>query len=829
MKKRKIIPITLSLSLLLTGCSGITSKVEDTVKDNIGASALTVQDIKKKYGTEDKPAIMPMYNVESTREFNFTFQHEIGDLMPTDMISVHTDIKALPESEIFTFVSEDYQVGDKKATLTVKPGMSVLQSEKDKNSDKTTWGNAPIYYIRINYDLESKTPKKLDEPIIVPFTIKSELPVPNLRKEISPDGKLKLVWDKVEGAKEYKIYNVSKITLLETTNEELSGAETGYKGFPRLEATVTETQFNDFSGFGNGSLNEYQGNISGQNYGVNGDYYVTAVSGDKESNFSVPVSTPKLSSQLPKDMEDKISFTNYGSVKDLPKSIKVEFIDGSFQNRDVIYDFEHADVQENGATEVRFTVKGTAFSSYVEVENMKKTDESPSVEKEDPNTGLIEAKNDTDNVPKPNVPTIIEKSKDDKKESKPSDTKKQTESKESTKSEEPSKAEAPVTEEKPVKEEPVASEEPKEETPAETTNDIVAEQQENTKEHVEEGNKEEVSVPEVAKDLEINAKSALEEYLALKLIGAEKEISLEAFPEAQNFTTIEDAFKKVIYQNPLILGVNRYGYDYSTLTLYVEYDESADVIKKKQEEIKKEAQKIVSSVVKSSMSDEEKRLALYDYLNDNTKYDDEALKAGEASGFKDVDVAFTDSFTTYGIMVEKVGVCQSYAMTYKMLLDLSGVESIVVTGTLDGVPHAWNKVKIDNEWLHTDNTNNETNVGIPYMVYQSNDSTVEAVNYDVNNDYWIDGELGKFAGKTDKYDYYVAKKLEVKDLNQLKAELTKQIKAGDDEIVIRVATVFDNNSLMNAVGEIVQKEAPDKLYSTRFGMLNDKYFMVMLK
>ena len=37
-----------------------------------------------------------------------------------------------------------------------------------------TWGNASIYYIAVRYDSEAETPTKLDEPKIIPFTVKHE-------------------------------------------------------------------------------------------------------------------------------------------------------------------------------------------------------------------------------------------------------------------------------------------------------------------------------------------------------------------------------------------------------------------------------------------------------------------------------------------------------------------------------------------------------------------------------------------------------------------------------------------------------------------------------
>lgn len=796
---KKYIFIVLALILALaTGCQNEKSgadgdKSAPNTKDSNASYAMTVKDIKKKYGTDDKQSIMPMYNVENTKEFVFTFPYKLGDIMPSDMISVHTDIKALPESEVLTFVGEDYSVGGDKTEIYVKPLSPVLPSKSDMDAEGATWGNAPVYYLRINYDLESKEPKKLDEPTIVPFTVQSEMPVPNLRKEISSDGRIKLVWDEVEGAEKYNIYQVRNFTLLETTNEPLSGAETGYKGIPQLQTTTTETEWQDFLGNGHNGLNQTDDLIAGQNIGVNGDYYVTAVAGDKESNFSVPVSTSSLSSQLPLEFEDNISFNTYATVKELPKTVRVKYIDGSIQNRAVVYDKDTVEINEQGSTRLDFSVKGTALKGYVNVEKMTEADKSAlKEESQDDNAGFIEPQNDTDDVPDPSVPTIIEKDEAQK----GSDKSEKSDGKKSS------------------------------ESSGKQSENIIEQQRENTNEHVEEGNKEEVVAPEITEELEINAQSAFEEYLALKMINAESEISLAAFPEAQNSQTLQDTLLKVVYQNPLILGVEKYGYNYSTLTLYVEYAESPEVIKQKQQEIIKEAKKIVSSVTDSSMSDEEKRKAIYDYLNDHTKYDDAALVNAEQDNFRTVDDSFNDSFTTYGIMVKKVGVCQSYAMTYKMLGDLAGIENIVVTGTMNGVPHAWNKVKIGEEWLHIDSTNNETNSGIPYMVYQSNDETVKENSFIPDSEFWLDSELGKFAGKTDKYDYYVVNDLEVKDLAEYEAILTEELKAGNDTIILRLDESIDEESLYNTTGKAIGTVAPDKLDTAQLGLMG-QYVIVI--
>lgn len=81
-------------------------------------------------------------------------------------------------------------------------------------------------------------------------------------------------------------------------------------------------------------------------------------------------------------------------------------------------------------------------------------------------------------------------------------------------------------------------------------------------------------------DAMINADSALEEVLAKNMIAAQDKISLKAFPEAQNFTTLSDVVLKVMYQNPLILGVEGFEYNYGTLTLSIHYNESASGIRR---------------------------------------------------------------------------------------------------------------------------------------------------------------------------------------------------------------------------------------------------------
>ena len=697
-------------------------------------------------------------------------------------MSVHTDGDVLESSSIAGTLGIVDKDGGSALTLKPPVGFIPLGSKADTEVydkiNQGSWGNAPIYYIRINYDISSATPKKLAKPMIVPFTVKSEVAVPNLKYELSQGGVLKLVWSKVEGAEKYNIYNVANLGDLSGSNEEVSGAKNGYKGpMPILEATVTATEWDEFLKGTKGNVTKTGGYVGYQNEAVKGDYFVTAVKGGKESRFSIPVSTPGLSSQLPVKDKDQLSFTSFKGVSEVPKSTTVQFADGSTATRGIIYDTKNVKYSDVSPSQIDFSIKGTALQGFVSVKLTKAELVSLGTNSESvANSGNVEVENTTDQTPKSSVPTVIDpnsKSNSDKKD-------------------------------------------------AEVTQVI-----DNTDKQVEDGDKE--VVPVVSKDIKINADSALEEFLAIKIINGDTKISLKAFPEAQNFDTLTDIIQEVTYQNPLILGVTGFSYDYESLTLGMKYMDSKEEIKKKQDAITVEAKKIVGSAIKSDMTVEQKRKSLYDYLNGNTKYDDAALKNAEKNNFKSVDDSFNDSFTTYGIMVKKVGVCGSYASTYKMLADLADIECVVVAGNLDGVPHAWNKVKMEKDWAVVDTTNNGTNTGIPYFIYETSDKTAKVSGLTENKSWWLDSELAKFKATSDANEYYVANKLVVKDINDYKTKVEEGYKKGTKTLVLKLGAKLSEKDLSGVVANVfASNKASAKLEKAKFGVM-EPFVVLMLE
>ncbi|MCC8195295.1 MAG: transglutaminase [Ruminococcus sp.] len=96
------------------------------------------------------------------------------------------------------------------------------------------------------------------------------------------------------------------------------------------------------------------------------------------------------------------------------------------------------------------------------------------------------------------------------------------------------------------------------------------------------------------------------------------------------------------------------------------------------------------------MSDYEIVLAAHDYITTHVTYDlDELNLIGSAK---------SDSSTPFGALIYGEAICMGYTTTFQLMMDMLGVESIIVSGSSDGEDHAWNMVCLDDKWYHVDCT-----------------------------------------------------------------------------------------------------------------------------
>lgn len=121
-----------------------------------------------------------------------------------------------------------------------------------------------------------------------------------------------------------------------------------------------------------------------------------------------------------------------------------------------------------------------------------------------------------------------------------------------------------------------------------------------------------------------------------------------------------------------------------------------------------ELESVINSIITPDMSDADKVKAINKYLVDRYEYD-YTLVSNNA--YK----ALTIGKTT----------CQGYAMTAYKMFKLAGVENKIITGTLNGVAHGWNLVKVNGNWYHIDITNNDSTNDINRFLLKSDSDLIK--------------------------------------------------------------------------------------------------------
>lgn len=122
-------------------------------------------------------------------------------------------------------------------------------------------------------------------------------------------------------------------------------------------------------------------------------------------------------------------------------------------------------------------------------------------------------------------------------------------------------------------------------------------------------------------------------------------------------------------------------------------DADINKIIQRQDELEKIVKNILS-LIDPQASEQEKEKIIYNYIIENTEYNDDAAKAPFLNG------NMSSAYNIYGVLVEKNGVCYGYTRAFQYLCNLVGINSNQVMG----YAHIWNTVKIDGQWYQVDVT-----------------------------------------------------------------------------------------------------------------------------
>ena len=126
------------------------------------------------------------------------------------------------------------------------------------------------------------------------------------------------------------------------------------------------------------------------------------------------------------------------------------------------------------------------------------------------------------------------------------------------------------------------------------------------------------------------------------------------------------------------------------------------------------AKTILNEIIGSNMSDYEKALSIYDYICSTTTYDKRSFNQQLIlPSFKTTHIP---SFYLEGVFLKGLAVCDGFSKAFSLLCNMEGIDCVRIVGTAvqnaSSENHAWNKVKINDEWYIVDTTWAELSSGL---------------------------------------------------------------------------------------------------------------------
>ena len=117
-----------------------------------------------------------------------------------------------------------------------------------------------------------------------------------------------------------------------------------------------------------------------------------------------------------------------------------------------------------------------------------------------------------------------------------------------------------------------------------------------------------------------------------------------------------------------------------------------------------EAKDILIEIIYEGMTDYQKARSIFDWICLNTVYD------YDETGLSSIGVTANNNnikcraYYLEGVIEDGLAVCDGFSKTFSLLCNMEGIDCYRVVGTANGGGHAWNKVKIDENWYMCDIT-----------------------------------------------------------------------------------------------------------------------------
>ena len=313
-------------------------------------------------------------------------------------------------------------------------------------------------------------------------------------------------------------------------------------------------------------------------------------------------------------------------------------------------------------------------------------------------------------------------------------------------------------------------------------------------------------------------KSKLYSEIEKALLAGQEQITLGNLSLFKDPKEIFIILEEISNENPEVLYYKGAEYKLGNLKLY--YSKEKDEINSHRDDIRRIRNEFISNNISPKMSEFEKILVIHDYIINNTRYDERLANEGMVP---------PESYSTYGVLSLGIGVCEGYAKAMKYLLDAAGVDSIIVIGESKGESHAWNLVKIEEEYYHIDSTwddpitIDESDI-LRYNFFNLNDEEISKThNWDRDN---------YPNAKGDRYNYYSYNNLTVYGKYDLEKKLKNALLKRYSKISIKInnynnesiyfSEIVENIAYENY--EIIELNSYTYSFDKDYGIVNFEFF-----
>ncbi|MDR3239665.1 MAG: hypothetical protein LBT44_06210 [Clostridiales bacterium] len=195
-------------------------------------------------------------------------------------------------------------------------------------------------------------------------------------------------------------------------------------------------------------------------------------------------------------------------------------------------------------------------------------------------------------------------------------------------------------------------------------------------------------------------------------------------------------------------------------------------LNKKELAVYQAVKQIAEEIIQPEMDGFAKEKAVHDYLVKTIRYDESA------------DVP-EDSHTPYGALIQHTAVCSGYSETFKIFMDLLGIECDMVYGTanLDGQTfgHSWNRVRLDDQYYLVDVTWDDPFPDKPERVYYNYLNVTDEM---MNKVHTPDASSNKKC-VSDQQNYYVRLGFIARDENDARRIIREAIDRKESFITLR--------------------------------------------